>query len=434
MNGQYSALVKLTVMEPLMMFTAQRPHLILAATLLAGALTTLGACGDDFVNCGAGQAREIDGERYCVYSNNLIIEGFKCPSSMLPNEVPGGVVCAPSDHSGSGLPEPLKAPFDDTVPWCVGDNCQPPPDFGPHELAPVPRSQDDFEKVYRHADYACVINKDKEATCWGPALEAADSTLPKTLSDVSDLALNADSLCSISTFGTPKCSYAGQDELYSSGFFLRMIYRDITSDGELVCALGDYSKPLNILHCGHIDPARDLPPALRVQGMHGEMFYSVDITENISGRVQAICGVREDLTVHCRSELGEFTKMGVYEQVKHWGGGSGGIACARKSARDIGGPIECWRLDDGMALPSPAGKFSQLYSAFCGFNAEAQEVQCWDQLRREAQLTPTPAPTTTLYQGQPRDFAIHMTLDELRWCAITLQGQLVCTDLTKAVE
>lgn len=406
---------------------------LLATALLAGALINLSACGDDFVNCGAGEPRQVDGERYCLYPRNLIIEGFKCPGDMIQNDVPGGVVCAPSDHAGSALPEPLKAPFDDTVPWCLGDNCSTPPVLDPHELAPVPRSQDDFEKVYRHADYACVINKDQQAQCWGPALEAADSTLPKTLSDISDLALNSDSLCSIS-IGLPTCSYKGQASRTPSAFFPRMYYRDITTDGEIVCALGDYSNPFNLLHCGHIDPASDLQPALRVPGMHGERFESVDITENITGRVQAICGVREDLTVHCRGEFGEFTKMGVFEEVKHWGGGSGGIACARKTARDIGGAVECWSLDDGAALPSPAGKFSELYSTFCGFNAQAQEVQCWEELRRQGRLTAAPAPTTTLYQGTPRSFAVHMTLNELRWCIITQQGQLACTDLDTAKE
>lgn len=415
------------------MMITRPTHPLLAATLLAGALTTLSACGDDFVNCGAGQPRQIDGERYCLYPRNLIIEGFKCPGDMIQNDVPGGVVCAPSDHSGSGLPEPLKTPFDDTVPWCIGDDCMKPPVFSPHELAPVPRSEDDFERVYRHANYACVTNKDHQALCWGPALEAADNTLPKTLSDVTELALNADSLCYLS-FSHPKCSSASED--IPSGFNTRMTYRDISSDGEMICALGDYSAPGNTLHCGYIPDELRTPnqSPLRVQGMINEQFAHVDIKENITGRVQAICGVREDLTVHCRGEFSDFIKEGVYAEVKHWGGGSGGVACARLIRRDIGGPVECWRLDDGQALPSPAGKFSKLYSTFCGFNAEAQEVQCWEQLRRQGLRSPSPAPTTTLYQGKPRDFAVHMTLNELRWCAITQQGQLACTDLTTVEE
>ena len=92
------------------MFTAQKPQARVATALMAGALTMLSACGDDAVDCGVGQSRQLEGARYCLYPERELGEDFKCPTGMSKNEVKGGVVCAPQERAGE-LPGALQAPF-----------------------------------------------------------------------------------------------------------------------------------------------------------------------------------------------------------------------------------------------------------------------------------------------------------------------------------
>lgn len=322
-----------------------------------------------------------------------------------------------------GIGDDNNSPADPAVPADPADPVDPTTVGTPHEDQPIPLNEDDLVKVYRYADYACAINKDQEATCWGPAIDDGRVIIPTDLKNVRELALGRDFICTIEGSGV-LCYTGSATPTYIPGFMSRMTYRNISTDDNFVCAQGDYVSPFDLLHCGDVRYGAEF--GSMVQNMIGEPFSDVTIAENAMGRGAKVCGLRKDGAVYCSGRDRELKKVGPYKQVMHHGSESGGKACAIRTS----GEVECWRAEDGLASPAPAGRFSQLYSTFCGFNEDAQEVQCWEALRFSSiiQPPPDPVPTTTLYKGRPRSFAIELARNTPYWCAISPQGSLACTD------
>lgn len=67
---------------------------LLAAALILGACALTGCPeGDNGLDCGTGEAASYDGEDYCVYRQELIIEGFSCPMGLARHDFEGFALC-----------------------------------------------------------------------------------------------------------------------------------------------------------------------------------------------------------------------------------------------------------------------------------------------------------------------------------------------------
>lgn len=393
-------------------------HLKILLCFLPLAITLHGcSTSDTDVDCGEGTARTVDGQTYCLYQSNLIIEGFECPNQMTPHEVPNGMVCSPN----SDLPDDLIDPFDPMDPWCVA-NCDVITDPDPiSNVQPTPTNASDFQRVYRQRDYACVIDKNNKALCWGPAFNGMLTARPQRFDNIEQLALGNFFICTLNTNQEIKCY--GSD--FASTFDPNQKYTAITSNEESVCALGGTNAPYNQLSCistsgspsafANRYKSSSLPQTPFTQfsiKMAGESEFS-----------NAGCGIDNSGDIRCLGGLGEFQFEGPYRDVQNKGDH---FVCGIAQQ----GNVRCWNLSfPKTEIAAPQGTFVELYGPECGL-LDTNKVVCWHDLEpdtpKDQILT-----LTTLFDEHPRAFDLHQTVDNdtpSGWCAIKLNGDLECSD------
>lgn len=386
--------------------------------MLASAALLLGAqgagCAAQDASCGAGEERIVEDERYCLFEQQLIIEGFECPAQMVSHEVPGGVVCGPSGGPGGSvqeLPDALQDPFDDVLPWCLGEDCG----LSVQEPAiPVATRRDEFKAVYRSASYACVVDDSNKARCFGPGV--GDDGVPAEQRDVAKMAVHEDYYCIIDIFNGVSC-FDPETRQMRSLFNLRMQYEQVYVHNAAVCVLGDYIAPYDKLQCAEFgDQRTTLAQAISGSDAAGRAFIDFSIRGATEGRSTDYCGLELDQAAYCGVGTNyRMIKPGPFKQLAH----SYIYDCAL-SARD--GSVQCWEFWSGEEIGGPQGVFEELYSPSCGLRDDNQVV-CWDYdfMRPQAQRI---SAGQVIYAKHPRSFS---ALNAEHWCAIDLDGALECS-------
>ena len=419
--------------------------------LLAALLSvSASGCADliDAQDCpNGGQARRHDGQLYCLYARDLIIEGFTCPHQMSQHPVPGGVVCAPAQTPPEGLPEPLQTPFEGQPPaWCIGQGCAAPqtpaPSPSPVELDQTfrPASRSSFERIYRHSSYACVVAADGQTQCAGPGFAPLEAALVRDgdqrwiLNGVKRLALSQDMLCSVTggpqfEGGVLRCV---TPQRLGPILNTRMTFTDIALADDRICALGDYGAPLDRVQCNSV--ASDWLTHMTGAGMLNERLLKLDLGQGQDSCAITHCALTLGRQVTCavtamcddRVSVDPYTLTAhVYQDVHHHAAKR--VACAlRDDNRSQTQPVDCWDLYSAQPIASPQGRFKALYSALCGLREDGRVV-CWDDLHHERTPPQGPLTSRVILEDSPIDVAIHHDADELRWCALWAGNKVQCT-------
>ena len=397
--------------------------LILAA---GGVLSSCGQRNDEFVDCGPGETTLIGNERYCVYSNALIIEGFDCPVQMSYHEVPGGVVCSPNP-SGQDLPGPIKDPFElDPV---TGDPVQAPPGklypvaSDPDLFGQPQPSRDVFEKIYRAKGYACAVDGAKAASCWGPKLASMAGTIPDVLTDVEHMALAEDALCVLDASGDATCHGEVTWTLPATPHDYRHI--SLHDDG-VFCGLKASTSALECVGDG------ELFSLLEREGFAnaGKSFSSFDVRRaDVTDLRSYACGVLGDGRIECVVDGERAVTDGAHlytdvatlydassDQVRLSGLLEDGEVDLWYGVAFVQGPSSWFSLED-----SP--RFETMYSAYCGKRQVGEEVVCWG----EAFAQPATSRFTTTLRSGTRTMAQSWDASGVRWCAISSDGELECS-------
>ena len=398
---------------------------------LITSLALLSACGqrnDSFTDCGGGETQLIGNDRYCVYSNALIIEGFDCPVQMSYHEVPGGVVCSPNP-SGEDLPGTIKDPFD-LVPVGVDPVMTPPGKLYPVAEDPDLFGQPDpdgdvFDEIYRSKGYACAVDGMSAASCWGPKLSMAGSMLPDVIADVAQMALAEDALCVLDSNKDATCYGNVTWTLPPTPHQYRHI--SLHDDG-VFCGIKEGSMELECV--GQPELVRQLEQ----QGFANvnEAFRAFDVRHAEAGPSPFACGVLRDGRIKCNIDGVEAMTDAThsYEKVAVIRDASSGEV--HMAGLIDSGEVDLWRgasfVQDPGSWFSLDGlpRFDELHSAYCGKPRFGSEVVCWQDVFD--QVT-GPRVTTTL-KSDTRAMAQSWDASGVRWCAILTDGELECSDFS----
>lgn len=458
----------------------------LCAGVLACA-TLLVACGQttSVVDCGEGEVYLVGNDRYCVYTQELIIEGFSCPPQMSYHGVPGGAVCSPNG-SGKPLPKELEEPFTQPVtPICDNPPCDTMPEFdlspsfdlgqdmgvegrvpgtdmssigwvepvrdpAPELFGqPVPDSTTMFRKVARSESMACLISETDVVSCWGTWQKGGQTGLITDVyndrlsgvHNVQGVAVGLDRMCMKSkglgpnsALETSTC-WRFDDDAQGLWVLNENVLADTSQismhhqEGRLgtLCGLTSSGE----LRCEAVTQDSGVIDALgRMEFLNMANFkkFSVEQVQKSGGEYFA-CGLTTQDAVLCAttSEQGMMSQADtkrdrIYTDVfVAERGGETVVTALRES-----GELDVWkgRLTFDPLQP-PAGTFDELYSAFCGLQND--QVVCWDDVAQVGQVR---APVVTvLYPEHPRhfDMALDVTDERVHWCAISLAGALTCS-------
>jgi hypothetical protein len=447
--------------------------------LCAGVLAyaaLLAACGQttSVVDCGEGEVYLVGNDRYCVYSQELIIEGFECPPQMSYHGVPGGAVCSPNG-SGKPLPKELEEPFTQPVtPICDTPPCDVMPkfDLGPSfDLGqdmgvegsapktdmstvgwiepgrdpapdlfgqPVPDGPTMFREVSRSESMACLISETDVMTCWGTWRKGAQSGLltRRSVREVQDVVVGLDRGClhQSGEGGQHRCWRSDDDAqglwVLNEGLLAETSQISMHHQADrlgTLCGLTASGE----LRCEAVTQDSGVIDALgRMEFLSMASFkqFSVEQVQRSGGEYFA-CGLTTQDAVLCATtpEQGMMSQGATkndHTYVEVFVGERGGETVV--SARRATGELDVWKGRLGFeVLQPPAGTFDELYSAFCGLQND--QVVCWDDV---AEVGKVRAPVVTvLYPEHPRDFdmALDVTDERAHWCAISLDGVLTCS-------
>ena len=454
-------------------------------TVMLACVALMSACGQStsLVDCGEGETHLVGNDRYCVYQQELIIEGFACPPQMSFHEVPGGAVCSPHG-AGEPLPKPLQEPFTQTVdpPICENPPCdvvmpgvdmapsfdlgldmgvegsepntdmggaawiEPERDPAPELFGqPVPDGSTMFRKIARSETMACLISETNVMTCWGTWRKGAQAGLItdvyndrlQGVRDVQGVAVGLDRVCMHQAGGAVAPSTCWRFDDDAQGLWV--LDEDVLADtgqismhhqeGRLgtLCGLtaaGELRCEATTQDSGVIDALG----RMEFLGMASFDQFSVEQVRNSGGEYFA-CGLTTQDAVLCAMTPAQGVTSQQVTQSDHtytevFVGERGGETVV--TARRDTGVLDVWkgRLVFEPLQP-PAGTFVELYSAFCGLQND--QVVCWDDV---AQVGKERAPVVTvLYPEHPRvfDMALDAPDGGAHWCAISLAGELTCS-------
>ena len=449
-----------------------RLHVALTA-LIALALSACGQTNSAIVDCGEGETRLIGNERYCLYSQELIIEGFSCPSGMSHHDVPGGVVCSPGS-SGESLPDVLQEPFEpmmiDPPEVCPDPPCEmtdldmgsgtseegelwqgdmsgieypdPARAVGGSMIdEPLPFSTTTFQRVTRSEGLACVVTEDDVGVCWGrwSRADGRSGVLPNYPGErgVGEIVAGTDRVCmrrAAAADGTTCWRYDEQGAwVIAEGILPGVSSLSMHHEGgreALVCGRDGSGA----LQCADVTEETALRgdleglgylPSKRVD--HFRIDAVARQTSDLScavipgGQVECLASRPATIALTFTPQPGESPFEEVYVSER---GGEAVVMARRQS-----GELSAWVRAQGdlQALTAPSGAFIELYSALCGLRDE--EVLCWDRVASEGKRgEPT---TSVLYPEHPRSLQIAAPSgpnDTARhFCAISLDGELTCS-------
>lgn len=446
-------------------------RLVMLAMVGAGISVWAGCSAEDAeLDCGTGELARVDGEQYCLYSSELIIEGFDCPLDLQANQVPGGVVCGPSNMP---LPGELEMPFPcNGEAWCFEEpnnqkinnqspnnqtsplnnqtsanntsvnnttanntsanntasnntsanntstnNTSPTNNTTAPDLIPTPSGPLAYDKLAIYGLSACAYNA-QGAQCWG---DNSDGRLEVP----SDLGFEQMSLGPGAGCGIVSSSRIAMDCWGDTGDTYLVpapIGREIHTLWGAGCWIDGGTGQLGCFDASSLDVGlRPLFGAQEPEGAFGTAdFATVDLRgASPQGRISTVCGVTSQGALICSSNGAELNEAANYVQVRQNG-------TARVCALSSTGSIDCWDLLGYDRLTSPPGTYEALYSTSCGLRDDGRVV-CWGALG--LQENGGPVEVEVLYHTRPRAFAIDPTGNQgsRSWCAIEADGQLTCS-------
>lgn len=287
----------------------------------------------------------------------------------------------------------------------------------------VPAYPEEFQQIYRFDDFACVIDDEQRARCFGPG--APSPELIEELGEVAQLALIDGEVCALNTSKFIECASNNVNSINS-----RFTYRAIYAHERTVCGLGDYSAPYNKLQCGALwqDQAQALAPrALAAEAFISQEIAALNIQRGVKEAAPRYCALDLNGAIRCSfNDVLSESKPGPYTTFNQ---SIAGVVCARRG--DSPAALECWDPWRDEEVEAPDGEFVQLYDAPCGLTQQGQ-VTCWHHEIPCRQVTYTTNQTVILEQA-PRAF--HATTDERgqhHWCAITAEGDIKCSSFDVA--
>ncbi len=462
---------------------------ILSCAVL-GLLGFTTACGQtsSVTDCGEGDTVLVGNERYCVYRQELIIEGFDCPPQMSFHEVPGGAVCSPKGP-GEPLPEQVQEPFGPVMEpdpgICANPPCEVmmPLDMGGPEVfvdagldmgggvegveprldmdllpfeqptresdpalfgQPVPLSDTMFRRVARSEKMACLITDADVMSCWGAwRNDERSGLITDVFNDLlvgvrgrSQVVVGQDRLCAASTEqpGTECLRFDDQ----GAGLWV-LAEGVLPGDVELtmhhksgrlgtLCGLDESSGELSCIAMTEEDEVLRALTRMEFLSMVRFKQFSVEQVQTSGAEIFA-CGITTQDAVICAStptqgQMSQAESRSDHTYTEVFVGERDGETVV--TARRATGEVDVWRGRlDFEPLPGPTGTFVELYSAFCGLQND--QVVCWDDVAAPGRMGP---PTlSVLYPQHPRhfDIALDATDGGVHWCAISLDGELTCS-------
>ncbi len=437
-------------------------RLLMVASIGALATFWTGCSADDAeLDCGSGELARVEGDQYCLYSSELIIEGFDCPQNLQANEVPGGVVCGPAN---TPLPGELEMPFPcNGEAWCFEEpNNQPINNQNPNNQTsplnnqtsannttptnntasnnttpannttanntsagnntvpdeiPMPTLPTMHDKLVVYNGSACAYSA-QGALCWG---DNSDGRLEVP----TELGFEQMSLGPGAGCGVVSSSRIAMDcwgDVGDTYLVPAPIGREIHVLGDAGCWIDGGSGQLGCFDATSLDIGLEpLFGAGESGGAFGMADFATADLQGASpgGRISTVCGATSQGALLCSSNGAVLEEPGAYIQVRQNG-------TQRVCALSSSGSIDCWDLLGYDRLTSPPGSYEALYSTSCGLRDDGQVV-CWGALG--LQENGGMVELEVIYDRRPRAFAIDPVggQDARSWCAIEMGGQLDCS-------
>lgn len=341
------------------------------------ALSLLGGCDpdpEDPGECGRGESVQVDGAIYCLYSSELIIEGFACPQDLSATQVPGGMVCGPQ---GMPLPAELEMPFEcEGQGWCIDEpdnvqnntmspanNLTSPPNNTPQGLFAPPQGAVEYANLVVYDGAACAFDE-LGMVCWGEDTGERISDAPTGMGMLS-VALGDELGCGIESeqkrlicWGSAK-EWRAPEQGFASVQFIK--------EAGAMAALnpGDEPRFFNALGEGNEEIL-----GMTFASMLGMvLFDTLDMRSTDPSHSETVCGLFNDGALYCQKDAVIIEDSRAYRQVFQDGLSQ---ACALSTA----GKVRCWDLDAGTQKFELEGTFKDLYSPYCGLDA-LSDVVCW---------------------------------------------------------
>ena len=422
---------------------------ILAPICALFLLTFVSGCADNAeIDCGTGEVASAEGDQYCLYSSELIIEGFSCPQDLQANEVPGGVVCGPAN---TPLPGELEMPFPcNGEAWCIDEpnnmtfnntssnnqtnpinnqttnNATTPNNQAMNnattpfpDMIPTPTTPVLHDRIAVHGASACAYSE-QGARCWGDNTDGR-LEVPAEYTGFSHLTLGAGAGCGVVVSSRTAMDCWG--DVGSTLVVPAPIAREIhVARGGVGCWIAEGTGTLGCFD--ESSPDIGITPILSMESSIGIFsatdFASIDLrATNVGGRISTVCGVTSQGSLLCDSNGATFEEPGSYVELYHNGTQR---VCARSSDKSV----DCWDLLGFDRLTSPPGKYDALYSTSCGLRDDGQVV-CWGALG--LQENGGMVETEVLFDRRPLAFGIDPSGagSERSWCAIETDGAVTCS-------